>query len=97
MLRSERTLMCPAAACARDRPSRYGRLPGPCRSGLPDPDLSPGPCSSRVPALDLFVIRRSQTTHPGHPVYLGHPASDARAIKVLTDLFSLFLLRLYRH
>ena len=28
---------------------------------------APGSCSSRVPALDPFVIRRSQTTHPGHP------------------------------
>ena len=27
--------------------------------------------------------------HPGHPVNPGHPASDAREIKVLTDLFCL--------
>ena len=37
---------------------------------------APGSCSSRAPALDPFVIRRSQTTHPGHPVNPGHPASD---------------------
>ena len=43
---------------------------------------APGPCSSRVPALDLFVIRRSQTTHPVHPANPGHPASDVIEIKV---------------
>ena len=35
--------------------------------------------------------------HPRHPVHLGHPASDAREIKVLTDLFSLLRRRFYRH
>ena len=78
--RSVRTLMCSGGCDAREGQALALRA-------------APGPCSSRVPALDLFVIRRSQTTHLGHPAHPGHPASDVIDIKVLTDLLCLLRLR----
>ena len=43
-----------------------------------------------VPRLTYCAADKSPRArpHPGHPVHLGHPASDVIDIKVLTDLFS---------
>ena len=63
MTRSDRTLICGGFCDACEGQALALRAaPVPCRSGSPDPDL--------------FVIRRSQTTHPGYPANPGHPASD---------------------
>ena len=87
-LRSERTLMCPAAAgvpcegqaLALRAPRRvFFVVRGPSRLYQRDAGF---PASPTLPPRLL--------PHPVHPVNPGHPASDVIDIKVLTDLFCLF-------
>ena len=80
MLRSERTLICPAASAthARDRPSRYGNRGAFFSVHCEGQALAlrgPGRFFRRAGACPPQSL-----PHPGHPDNPGHPASDEREI-----------------